>query len=689
MGAPSQDRLGCVAQMENRSQKSDILPDRPWTDRGMSVHIPQGGLGTMRQKAAFKGIFVLHHTVLGVVLLFRLTACAPDVATATDDDFVDGVVADSALADSLGLDLADNDGGSDVAEVVTADDSWYIRDTDTDDYVPDLAEGVGDTSFPVIAATEPISAGNFATSGVCKPCHSVGSTSSAMKDSAGRNVSPFDLWQSSMKANSARDPFWRAAVSVEMALFPEKRTIIEEKCTWCHTPMAAYHAKQNALAPPKLTDIGADSAIGQLAADGVSCTLCHGITSEGLGTEESFVGGFHLATGKTLFGQHGDLFVTPMLNQSGFTPQKASHLRSSALCGTCHTLITHALDGEGGESRKPFFEQTSYLEWRNSAYSTETPQPSGVATDCFGCHIPETDEDTNEIVTKVARRPDGGDFPPLKDRDQYGRHLFVGGNTLVVGMIRDNRDKLNPGVPKEAFDATIAAARKQLSEQTASLEWLNVDLSASMLALDVKITNRTGHKLPTGYPSRRVFLRLEVRSPGGKILLSSGETNQHGQILGKSGQPLPSERLLGPALEHGNIISDVDTPPIWETVIADSEGKITFSLLKAAEFLKDNRILPQGWDNGYSGIEDIAPVGVVGDDDFGAGQDVVHYRLPLDEPLPKGTTIGVTAFYQVIKPRQVEELRATVTPETVAFGTAWDKADRAPEQLAAIKYVVD
>lgn len=621
---------------------------------------------------------------IGVVAAVGASRCAPDPVRVESDGFevVDDPGSDLVATDGKGQDTSAVDGDASLATDGTPNDGGGLEDSGGND----VSEW--DVVFSVIAATEPISSGHFATSGVCEPCHSASETSSAMRDPAGRNVSPYDLWQSSMKANSARDPFWRATVSAEIERFPDAVVQIEEKCTWCHIPMAAYHAKTNALPPPKLADIGSDTALGQLAADGVSCTLCHRITSEGLGTAESFTGGFHLTEGKTVFGQHGDLHTTPMINQSGFTPQQASHIRSSALCGTCHTVITYPLGGDENVPKKPFFEQATYLEWRNSEYSTEVQDPGPNATDCFGCHLPETDEDGSEIVTKVARRPDGGDFPPLRDRDQFGRHLFVGGNTLIVAMIRDHSEKLNSGVPKEAFDATIAAARKQLSEHTASLEWLNVEFSDDMLILDVKITNRTGHRLPTGYPSRRVFLRLDVLSPAGELWMSSGRTDQNGRILGKSGKPLPSELLGGPALPHADMITDVDIPPVWETVVGDSDGKMTFSLLDAATFLKDNRILPHGWDENHPDAENMGSAAVDGDDDFGAGQDVVHYRLPLEFPLPKGTVIRTTAFYQVVKPRYVDELREIVTPETAAFGAAWDKADRAPEPLAVLTYVV-
>ena len=49
----------------------------------------------------------------------------------------------------------------------------------------------------------------------CGVCHSNSQQAKAMRDSEERPIAPFDLWRSSAMANSARDPYWLAVVSVE------------------------------------------------------------------------------------------------------------------------------------------------------------------------------------------------------------------------------------------------------------------------------------------------------------------------------------------------------------------------------------------------------------------------------------------------------------------------------------------
>ena len=88
----------------------------------------------------------------------------------------------------------------------------------------------------------------------------------------------------------------------------------------------------------------------RLAADGVSCTVCHQISSEQLGTRESFNGEFVMkptpADGaRPIFGPYrvDAGRKTIMRSVTGFAQEEAPHIKQSELCATCHTLITQAL----------------------------------------------------------------------------------------------------------------------------------------------------------------------------------------------------------------------------------------------------------------------------------------------------------------------------------------------------------
>lgn len=62
----------------------------------------------------------------------------------------------------------------------------------------------------------------------CGLCHADSTRARAMRDSGGQSVAPFDLWSTSMMAQSARDPYWRAVLSAEVAVNPGQKAHLEE-----------------------------------------------------------------------------------------------------------------------------------------------------------------------------------------------------------------------------------------------------------------------------------------------------------------------------------------------------------------------------------------------------------------------------------------------------------------------------
>ncbi len=299
-----------------------------------------------------------------------------------------------------------------------------------------------------------------------------------MRDEQGRPIAPFDLWRTSMMASSARDPLWRAAVSAEVAAHPEKGALIEATCLRCHSPMAAVEKSVagETLALELLHD--PDDRHHQLALDGVSCATCHQIQPDNLGTPESFGGGFRILPGGRIFGPHDRPFSMPMRMHTGFTPMKGDHVTSSALCASCHTLFTHPLSDDGSISDVVFPEQTPYLEWRNSVFNDEIDDPAADARSCQDCHTPLHDVDGNVIRTRIARNPHGRDFPPIVPRQPYGMHTFLGGNTLVPAILRDNPEALGITAPPQAFDATIGVTGEQLRQRTATVTITDVERTA-------------------------------------------------------------------------------------------------------------------------------------------------------------------------------------------------------------------
>ena len=89
---------------------------------------------------------------------------------------------------------------------------------------------------------------------------------------------------------------------------------------------------------------------------------------------------------------------------------------------------------------------------------------------------------------------------------------------------------------------------------------------------------------------------------------------------------------------------------IYQAVTGDAAGRPTTSLLRAASYLKDNRIVPAGFDSARE--PRIASVGTSRDPGFRPGSHRVRYEIAL--PLRASPArIRVEALYQSIDPAYV------------------------------------
>jgi hypothetical protein len=419
-----------------------------------------------------------------------------------------------------------------------------------------------------------------------------------------------------------------------------------------------------------------------LGLDGVSCTVCHQITDTGLGTEASFTGHFELNKESKIYGPHADPFPMPMQHHVGYTPVQSDHILKSGLCATCHTLNTTSVDEAGNPSAGEFHEQSPYLEWRNSVYNDEIASPSKQARSCQACHMPTTDVDGNKIATQLAHNPGGRDFPFLKPRSPFGRHTFSGANTLMKQILRDNAEQLGVSAPSSAFDISIEQSKQFLKTEAARIELKQLSADSGKMKINAVVHNLGGHKLPTAYPSRRVWIMLEVKDLDGNLVYSSGRFNSSGELIDEDGQALSSEKAGGPIIPHQEIISGPNQVQVYETIMADANDKPTFTLLRGASYLKDNRLLPLGWKPEHSDGPATRPFGIRDDSNFLGGSDSINYELPV----PKDGNYNVTAtlWFQVISPRHANELFQTKTPEVEAFKKMFQAADRRPEELTTV-----
>jgi cytochrome c551/c552 len=521
---------------------------------------------------------------------------------------------------------------------------------------------------PAIAGHEGVA---FATSDNCLACHN------GLIASNGEDVSIGVSWRASMMANSSRDPYWQASVRRETIDHKSHGDAIQDECAICHMPMARASAhgagargQVFALAPGGREDSDAH----KLAADGVSCTLCHQIAPDKLGTRESFVGGFTLsartADGLRIYGPYEveKGLMKTMRSVTDFSPAKADHLRQSELCATCHTLYTEAF-GPNGEVVGSLPEQMPYLEWKHSAFAREAapvspklrsseggPRRSAEGAEagrsCQSCHMPDVE---SAPIASVLGEP----------RERLARHTFLGGNFFMLRMLNRFRAALGVIAPGPELEAAARATLRQLESDTATIEIARADVADGRLGADLVIRNLTGHKLPTGYPSRRVWVHLTVRDAAGALVFESGAVDAAGRINGNDNDTDPKRFEA-----HYDEIRSADQVQIYESIIAGRDGAVTTGLLTATQFVKDNRLLPRGFDKA-SAEADIAVHGdAARDANFTDAGDRVRYSVPV-----KGTgtfTVDAELRYQPIAFRWADNLRGYDAPEPKRFVSYYD-----------------
>jgi hypothetical protein len=426
---------------------------------------------------------------------------------------------------------------------------------------------------------------------VCANCHG---NYEDPRTGAPAGDSPYDTWKATMMAQAWRDPLARAAIAVanhglsaakidfargEYTDGPRGQTgrTAGDYCIRCHSPVGWLEG----------FSLPADgSRVHGKQMDGVQCDFCHRMVNplthtakvpdvyeftrdlpDSLldpSTREIGVSVLHNAnfivntTGRKIgpFLDPVDLRQHPLdaVEVSREPPadprfgtaaeENAHFLRNSQFCAVCHNVTNPFLvrllpDGTPvtvGSRRQKMPVERTYTEWYFSDCGPPTksdpnlPLPPDLEEaydpdsllgcenghrSCQSCHMPRTEGfAANPELTGVRERG------PREIR----QHLFVGGNAWVpttIPLFFPDQSTLAP-----AFERIRALARQNL-ERAATLE---VRREGSKLRIDV--VNRTGHKLPTGYPEgRRMWLHVQAFDGQGQLRYESGAYDEREALL--------------------------------------------------------------------------------------------------------------------------------------------------------------
>ena len=501
----------------------------------------------------------------------------------------------------------------------------------------------------------------FQTSDRCLACHN------GLVTASGADVSIGFHWRASMMANSSRDPYWQGSVRREVIDHPEAQAHIEDECSVCHMPITRYEAKLRGKEGQIFAHlpISTDETEQRQAADGVSCSVCHQITKEKFGERESFNGGFVVhgpgADGnRTEYGpfeiKKGRITIMRSSTE-GYHPEESKHIRESELCATCHTLITTAL-GAGGKVIGALPEQMPYPEWVHSDYRNKQS--------CQDCHMPKINGSV-QIARVLGEAREGSRL-----------HSFVGSNFFMLNMLNRYREELNVAALPPELITNAQATVEFLQAEAATVAIENVAAESGGLQADVVIRNKNGHKLPTAYPSRRVWLHFVVRDRDGRSVFESGALNPDGSIVGNDNDADPAR--FEP---HYTEIRSADQVEIYESIIGDENGHVTTGLLTGVRYLKDNRLLPDGFDK-QTADKDVAVIGeAFNDPAFTGGVHRIRYRAPLGAAAGP-FTIEAELWYQPIGFRWANNLKVYKrADEPRRFNTYFDSMQSSTAALLA------
>jgi len=332
------------------------------------------------------------------------------------------------------------------------------------------------------------------------------------------HIEPWDTWAGSMMANAARDPIFWAALDVANHDGAELGFEgVGEFCLRCHTPTGWLEGRANA-GSGVVGDADGCGLSGNLDEQdndfsGLTCHFCHRMEvndnppagqdpvyfengSFWIDDEICPDGGTFTPKGPCRAGPY-DYEGAPKHSQPMHEWSYSGYEVSNDLCGNCHNVTNPLLnlkDASGQDTGVPFPIERTFKEWQQSAMGDEG---SPDFENCSACHMPDATQDP-ACASSQCRNNRTGDMP---------LHQFAGGNAWLPQVLEG---EYGAGLDRDAsFDATTAWALDLLQDQSASVE---ISLPSEVAAggdleVDVRVTNLTGHKLPTGYGEGRRMWR--------------------------------------------------------------------------------------------------------------------------------------------------------------------------------------
>jgi hypothetical protein len=518
-------------------------------------------------------------------------------------------------------------------------------DSDSDFTITGILTGVVPTTLRdmKLPGSQPLRGAVLEDPALCFVCHG----DYDLANEPGHN------WKGSMMGQAMRDPLFLAC----MAVAEQDAPSVGDLCIRCHSPGGWQEGRS------------VDTSGGLINAkdrEAIQCDFCHRMVdwdyTPGIDPPEDLAVLSALSDPPFQYA-NGEFINDPApLRRGPYADGNAPHQflespvhRSSDICGTCHdvsnpvfvstgpgTYAPATLDEEHPDMdlRNMFPVERTYSEWTESEYATVgvfAPQfagnkPDGIVSSCQDCHM----RDVNAKGCNQGGAPTRADLP---------LHDFTGGNTFIPDILPDF-------FPNEV-DVTALQDAKQRATSMLQLA-ASLELTPQTHGLDVRVTNETGHKLPSGYPEgRRIWLNVRAVDGTGVQVFESGAYDLGTAVLTHDEQAKVYE--IKPGLSPG-LAGALGMP-----------AGVSFHFVLNDTVYSDNRIPPRGFTN--AGFESIQSPPVAYNYADGQYWDDTSYFLPAT-----AETAHVTLYYQTLTKEYVEFLRDANTTNSAGqdLYDAWE-----------------
>jgi hypothetical protein len=177
----------------------------------------------------------------------------------------------------------------------------------------------------------------------------------------------------------------------------------------------------------------------------------------------------------------------------------------------------------------------------------------------------------------------------------------------------------------------------------------------------VRVTNHSGHKLPTGYPEgRQMWIHLQAFDEDNNLVYESGAYDFQNGVLDRSDAKVYE-------------VKQGITPELAETLPQDAGESFHFVLNNTT--IKDNRIPPKGYSQTLYDKPGLRPVGA----DYLDGQywDETSYDLP-----DRTVRVSVKLYYQTSSKEYIDFLKSNGGLDGLALGAMWEKSKSPPVIMA-------